>query len=227
MPVITIAQSKGGAGKSTLALALASEFADAGGTVAILDADRQLSLMKWYQTREDEKRNDPRIQVIDVSKITDDKIGDAIADARSKATLVIVDSEGTANMKTAYAAQDSDFVAVPCRPTVFDLERTVETRVMLDRMCPGVPYRVILAQTKFVARSNTEMELEKQINDNFPTFDDCFSSLDAFSALANWRRTLPEIEQEGLAKTERARIIAKSILRQALEDIQNTEKDAA
>ena len=45
MPVITIAQSKGGAGKTTLALALASEFEALGGSVYMLDADRQNSLL--------------------------------------------------------------------------------------------------------------------------------------------------------------------------------------
>ena len=52
MPVITIAQSKGGAGKTTLALALASEFEALGGSVHMLDADRQNSLLNWYRDRE-------------------------------------------------------------------------------------------------------------------------------------------------------------------------------
>jgi hypothetical protein len=51
MPVITIAQSKGGAGKTTLALALASEFEALGGSVFMLDADRQNSLLNWYRDR--------------------------------------------------------------------------------------------------------------------------------------------------------------------------------
>ena len=41
MPVITIAQSKGGAGKTTLALALASEFEALGVSGFMLAADRQ------------------------------------------------------------------------------------------------------------------------------------------------------------------------------------------
>ena len=51
MPVITIAQSKGGAGKTTLTLALASEYAAMGGSVIILDADRQKSMMNWQNDR--------------------------------------------------------------------------------------------------------------------------------------------------------------------------------
>jgi chromosome partitioning protein len=51
VPVITIAQSKGGAGKTTLALALASEFEALGGSVFMLDADRQNSLLNWHRDR--------------------------------------------------------------------------------------------------------------------------------------------------------------------------------
>ena len=56
MPVITIAQSKGGAGKTTLALALASEFEALGGSVFMLDADRQNSLLNWHRDRREEGR---------------------------------------------------------------------------------------------------------------------------------------------------------------------------
>jgi chromosome partitioning protein len=45
MPVIVVAQSKGGSGKTTLSLALASEFAAMGGSVHLIDADRQNSLL--------------------------------------------------------------------------------------------------------------------------------------------------------------------------------------
>lgn len=223
MPVITIAQSKGGAGKSTLALALASEFADLGGTVAILDADRQLSLLNWYTDRASEGMDTAAIKVIDASQLRDTEIGGAIEQAKQDAQLVIVDSEGTANFKTTYAAQDSDFVIIPTRSSRLDLERTVETRVMLERMCPGVRYRVLITQTAIVARSSTEFQIDQQIRDTLPTFDQHMHMLDGFRAMSNWRRTLPEVEREGLARTERARTIAQSILGAILEEITQTE----
>ena len=72
MPVITIAQSKGGAGKTTLALALASEFEALGGSVFMLDADRQNSLLNWHRDRREEGRGgDSLITVEDASQIRD------------------------------------------------------------------------------------------------------------------------------------------------------------
>ena len=47
MPVITIASTKGGVGKSTLAVNLSAQFAKQGHDVALLDADPQGSAFKW------------------------------------------------------------------------------------------------------------------------------------------------------------------------------------
>lgn len=224
MPVITIAQSKGGAGKTTLTLALASEYAAMGGSVIILDADRQKSMMNWQNDRVEAGRGvDDGITVVDVSDIQDKNVGAAIVKARSQANLVIIDSEGTSNFKSLYACQDSDYVVVPTRSSRLDLERTVETAEMLQRMCKGVPFRVLITQTAQVARSKTELEIDRQIAQAFPAFEDRMHTLDAFRAMSNYRMTLAEVEEAGLAKCERARSIAQNILVAVLEEIKTKE----
>lgn len=224
MPVITIAQSKGGAGKTTLALALASEFEAMGGSVFMLDADRQNSLLNWYRDRIASGREGAsNIKVEDASQLRDADIGAAIAEARKIAQLVIVDSEGTSNFKTAYAAMDSDFVVIPTRSSRLDLERTVETSDMLGKMCRGVPFRVLITQTGQVARSKAEWEIDKQISNALPTFTEQMHTLDAFRAMSNYRMTLSEVENNKLAKTEKARHIAQSVLANILDELQTKE----
>lgn len=49
--IITIAQHKGGAGKTTLAVNLAIAFARDGNRIAILGTDPQGSLGHWFMTR--------------------------------------------------------------------------------------------------------------------------------------------------------------------------------
>jgi chromosome partitioning protein len=51
--VITIAQQKGGSGKTTLAVNLAVAFTRAGHRVALLDTDPQGSLGRWFLMRRD------------------------------------------------------------------------------------------------------------------------------------------------------------------------------
>ena len=53
MPVITIAQQKGGAGKTTLVAQLAAALASGGARVALLDIDPQKSLSAWHARRKD------------------------------------------------------------------------------------------------------------------------------------------------------------------------------
>ena len=47
MPTISFASSKGGAGKSTSAVLLATELAQHGTTVTIIDADPNQPVLRW------------------------------------------------------------------------------------------------------------------------------------------------------------------------------------
>ncbi|MFV3533542.1 hypothetical protein ACNJI7_21195, partial [Mycobacterium tuberculosis] len=62
-----------------------------------------------------------------------------------------------------------------------------------------------------------------QIRDALPTFGDQMFTLDAFRAMSNYRMTLGEVEEAGLAKTEKARRIAQSVLADILSEIQDKE----
>ena len=89
MPVVSMVSSKGGAGKTTTALILAGEFAEAGKTVTLVDADPNRPIEAWSKRGEVPKN----------IRVTVDEDADTIIDTidaeRKRSHFVIVDLEGT------------------------------------------------------------------------------------------------------------------------------------
>lgn len=132
--VITLAQQKGGAGKTTVLAHLAAAYAEAGRKVALVDLDPQRSLTRWA-----ELRNDPDIEVIE-SK--DYRAGSDVKSARRSHDIVLVDCPGTASSLLESVIRESDLVIAPCQPSVMDvwaLEPLVATATRLKR-----PLRILL-----------------------------------------------------------------------------------
>jgi chromosome partitioning protein len=114
MPVISFANAKGGAGKTTAALLLATEIAERGQTVTIFDADPQ----RWISTWSDLPGRHPNIAV--QSQLTPATITEQIIEASAVTDYVIVDLEGTENLLVANALSVSDLVVVPIQGSSMD-----------------------------------------------------------------------------------------------------------
>ena len=124
MRVITIASSKGGAGKSTLAAALAVEAVRRGETVALLDLDPQQTVVEWHGRRG--APENPAMREVSGSLAKGlDKI------EANGFTLAILDTP-PAHTKTIMSAIDvADLVVIPLRPSMLD----IETAEIMVEMC--------------------------------------------------------------------------------------------
>ena len=114
MPVITFASPKGGAGKTTAALLLATELAVKGFDVTVIDADP----LKWIEGWSKLPDKPANLEVL--VGLTEDNIIEAIDQAQSRSQFVIIDLEGTASTIVAYALSRSNFVLVPIQPSNMD-----------------------------------------------------------------------------------------------------------
>ncbi|MBE9640437.1 ParA family protein [Salipiger mangrovisoli] len=121
MPVISFANPKGGAGKTTAALLLASALASRKARVTILDADPERWITQWSQL------GDLPETVEIVSDITEDSIVDQIDAAARRASFVIVDLEGTASLMVANAVGMSDLVVIPSQGGSMDAKGAAKT----------------------------------------------------------------------------------------------------
>ena len=114
MKTLVIISQKGGAGKTTLAVNLATAAELAGFPTVLIDLDPQGSSRVWAEQR---GGNAPEV-LSDHPKQLPVLIEKA---ALAGAGLVIVDTAPNADQSALIAARAADLIVIPCRPSVYDL----------------------------------------------------------------------------------------------------------
>jgi chromosome partitioning protein len=114
MPVITFANTKGGAGKTTAVLLLATELAQKGYRVTILDADPQHWITRWHEV----SGHVANISVIDF--VTSASLPLHISENKHNTDYFIVDLPGARNPLLATAIGLSDHVLIPIQGCAMD-----------------------------------------------------------------------------------------------------------
>ncbi len=157
--VISIAQRKGGVGKTTLAICVAAELTARGHDVALIDSDPQCSASRWA---------DPGhlgFPVRDLVLGEQSVVTWAKAVQRVEADYVVIDT--APNDRSLGAASGiSDLVLVPCTPSGLDLEATIRTLEIVDavRVRPhGIP-RLILVPNRVDRRTLEGQQLVDELN---------------------------------------------------------------
>ena len=124
MPVIVVANPKGGVGKSTLSSNIAGYFARQGHAVMLGDVDRQQSSRLWLQLRPD---NLPRILRWMLS-------ADHIARPPKGTTHIVLDTPAGLHGPGLDAVMKlADKVVVPLQASVFDIYATQDFLAELSR----------------------------------------------------------------------------------------------
>ena len=123
--VFTIAQQKGGAGKSTLAAHLAVAWARMGKSVAIIDIDPQASLEHWFEARIDRLGEDD-LGITFVSS-TGWRSTREVANLTRGHDVVVVDSPPHAETESRIAVRAANMVVIPAQPSPLDVWATLPT----------------------------------------------------------------------------------------------------
>lgn len=122
--VITVAQQKGGAGKTTVTAHLAVALA-AGRSVAVVDIDPQQSLTSWYRARE--ARLGEAGAGLLVSQIKGWRLQSEVARLKQAYEVVLIDSPPHAETEARIAVRAADLVLVPLQPSPMDVWATRPT----------------------------------------------------------------------------------------------------
>lgn len=144
--IITVAQSKGGSGKTTLISALGPNLAASGYRVAVVDSDRNQSFAGWYV----QAYEGPALTM--TTEIDHVRIVDVAGGLAEEHDVVLVDTAGFENLTAASAIGMADFVLIPCMPdrgSVRETLRTAQQVASLSRAARRpIPYSIILTRWK-------------------------------------------------------------------------------
>lgn len=142
--IITVAQQKGGAGKTTLAAQLAVALASRGRRVALMDIDPQGSLAAWFRVRVESGRTGG----ISLSSLTGWRTQAAVDKLAAQNDFVLVDSPPHAETEAKIAVRAANLVLVPIQPSPMDLWATEPTLALARAEKRSVLLVINRAQTR-------------------------------------------------------------------------------
>jgi chromosome partitioning protein len=136
MHIIAIASQKGGAGKSTFAVNLATLADREGAPALLIDTDQQGSLSVWHSAR---GTTTPLLVPCRANELPD-----VIETARRQADVewVFIDGPAQANEDVAVMMQVATVILIPTRPALFDIASLPATIALARRQ--GRPFFVAL-----------------------------------------------------------------------------------
>jgi chromosome partitioning protein len=115
MPVIVVANPKGGVGKTTLSTNIAGYFASRGRSVLLGDLDRQQSSRTWLSLRP------PGLPRINAWEVAHDEV---VRPPKGTTHIVLDTPAGMHGKRLDVALKLATHVLVPLQPSIFDIHAT-------------------------------------------------------------------------------------------------------
>lgn len=201
MHVITFASSKGGAGKTTSAIILATTLARSQ-RVLLIDADPAKRLLSWSQ-----KAPLPENLTV-IASGGERHIHDEIDKGKAEFDFTIVDLEGAATRLNAYAMGESSLVIIPMGDEQPDAEGAIETLSQLAlearTLRREIPVRILFVRTQAAVKSRLEKSLNKQVRDKIGSFSTELHRRTAYSSLHSFGGTLPDLPTDEVSGVQKA-----------------------
>ena len=225
MPTIAFISPKGGVGKTTAALLLASEIAR-GAQVTVVDADPNHPIQAWGKGAE----LPDNLSI--VADADEDNILDRIEEAAAQTPFVIVDLEGTAAKIVLLAVSQADLVVIPMQGSQLDAEqasRAIRVLKQHEKMTGrAVPYGVLLTRTSPIIRTRTMGHIQGGLVDaGVPMFATQLHEREAFRAIFSFKKTLEELDEKDVPNLDKAIVNAEQFAVEVIERLRQSRNVAA
>jgi chromosome partitioning protein len=153
--VITIAQQKGGAGKTMLAANLATVWAPAH-RVVLLDIDPQRSLKRWHALRVARGKGAP----LGFSDVSGWRLAGEIDRLQREADIILIDTPPQIDADATRAIRAASLVLIPLQPSPPDLWAAEGTLIL----AAAERRRIALLLNRAPAKSRLRTAIENEIN---------------------------------------------------------------
>lgn len=225
MPVIAVANPKGGAGKSTTALVLGTTLAGNGAKTAVIDCDPNRPIVTW-------SRGGSRNPLQVIGDVTEQKIIDVIDEEMSTRQFVIVDLEGTASRMVSRAITRSDLVLIPMQASAVDAAQAAravslvrEEEQVVRRI---IPFRVLFTRTSpQIPTKNEKLIVEELANSGIPCFRSHLNQRTAFQSMFTYKLALDELDPTLVNGLEAAIANAYRLAEEVVQMIRGMKREAA
>lgn len=203
MPTIVFASPKGGVGKSTSAVILATELAGKGASVTVIDADPNKPVSRWA------KRPGKSDNLAVIADVTEETLIDQIEDAARQSAFVIVDLEGTASMMVGYAMSRADLVIIPAQGSQLDAAEAVKAIKLIrgqeKAFSRSIPAAILFTRTSAAIRPRTLQAIEAEFrNSGVKILDTQMNERDAFRAIFAFGGSLSELDKTQVSNIKAA-----------------------
>jgi chromosome partitioning protein len=225
MPTIAFACGKGGVGKSTSAVILATELAQRGADVTVIDADPNRPVSRWSM-----RGGLPEKLTVN-AEATEDTIIDTIEAEALKSTFVIVDLEGTASMTVAYAMSRADLVIIPLQGSFLDAAEASKAVALVRQQerafSRKIPFAILLTRTSTTIRPRTLQSIMGELaQKSLPVFETQIHERDAYKAIFAFGGTLDDLDVAQVPNIPTALANARAFTAEVLSMLkQNTSAD--
>lgn len=225
MPTIVVASSKGGAGKTTLALLLGLQLAKAY-RVTVIDADPNHPVARWAAGGKA-----PQYLSV-ISDADEENVIERIEEAAAQSPFVIVDLEGTASKLVLLAVSQADLVIIPTQGSELDANeasraiRVVRQHEKITRR--PMPYAVLLTRTNSQIRTRNLSHIQRGLVEaGIPVLQTELNEREAFKSVFSFQETLDGLDPKEVANLEKARRNVEDLTNEILQTITGNARQAA
>ena len=160
MAIITFANTKGGAGKTTAVLLLSTELARRGYRVTILDADPQHWISRWHEI----SGPIPNISVIDF--VTTNSLPGHLKEEKHRTDYFIIDLPGSRDTLLATAIGLSDHVLIPIQGCAMDARGGAQVLELLQHLHQRagirIPHSVVLTRVNSLVTTRAQARVARR-----------------------------------------------------------------